>query len=431
MNFEPQKFFIGLMDFFTILLPGAILTFLVMDEAGPGVLGCEKYGQLEGVAGWGAFLISSYLLGHVVFLLGSVLDWPFDYFRKATRGSQIAEMTRGEPLRHRRVRRAADWYFGKSADNAHACASALRKTALAPVHGVEAMNVFQWCKAVLLQQSAISLALVQRFEADSKFFRSLTIVLLSMLLHNLAKSDSWLQAMQSLLWLVGAGFTIWRYADQRVKATNQAYWCLISLVAQVPPKASDPAGRSSEKTHAGGVVYKYEKAGATSTLKYLLVSATGNSNELVLPKGHIEPGEEVKHTAVREVLEESGVWASIEQAVEAIDEGEYIIEGTWTPVRARYYLMKYQGDGEAQEPGRTVKWLPLEEIKKIATSKNVDRDIEKAAPIAKRDDGRRDPYLIEQVLQIVESAENKRERIASVTKNGSTEKVASAEGQGK
>ncbi len=32
MNFEPQKFFIGLMDFFSILLPGALLTYRLMSE---------------------------------------------------------------------------------------------------------------------------------------------------------------------------------------------------------------------------------------------------------------------------------------------------------------------------------------------------------------------------------------------------------------
>lgn len=32
MNFDPQKFFIGLMDFFSILLPGALLIFLLRSE---------------------------------------------------------------------------------------------------------------------------------------------------------------------------------------------------------------------------------------------------------------------------------------------------------------------------------------------------------------------------------------------------------------
>jgi hypothetical protein len=30
MNVDPQKFFIGLMGFFSILLPGALLTYLLM-----------------------------------------------------------------------------------------------------------------------------------------------------------------------------------------------------------------------------------------------------------------------------------------------------------------------------------------------------------------------------------------------------------------
>ncbi len=39
MNFDPQKFFIGLMDFFSILLPCVLLTWLLMDDA-PAVLEC-------------------------------------------------------------------------------------------------------------------------------------------------------------------------------------------------------------------------------------------------------------------------------------------------------------------------------------------------------------------------------------------------------
>lgn len=44
MNLDLQKFFIGLMDFLSILLPGALLTWLLMDEVGPVVLG-ERCGQ--------------------------------------------------------------------------------------------------------------------------------------------------------------------------------------------------------------------------------------------------------------------------------------------------------------------------------------------------------------------------------------------------
>jgi len=73
MNFNPQQFFIGLMDFFSVLLPGALLTWLLMTEVGPVVLG-DRYAKLDGAQAWTAFLFASYLFGHLVFLLGSWLD---------------------------------------------------------------------------------------------------------------------------------------------------------------------------------------------------------------------------------------------------------------------------------------------------------------------------------------------------------------------
>ena len=53
MNFDPQKFSIGVMDFFSILLPGALLTWLLMDEvcrAGIGTSLCHIC-RLGGVGG--------------------------------------------------------------------------------------------------------------------------------------------------------------------------------------------------------------------------------------------------------------------------------------------------------------------------------------------------------------------------------------------
>ncbi len=35
MPVEPEKFFIGVIEFFSILLPGALLTYLLKDGVGP------------------------------------------------------------------------------------------------------------------------------------------------------------------------------------------------------------------------------------------------------------------------------------------------------------------------------------------------------------------------------------------------------------
>ena len=83
--FEPQKFFLGVIDFFAIILPGAILTFFVKDKLGPFLLSSNYY-KLTGAAGWAAFLGGSYLLGHFVFLIGAGLldDLAYDPLRKAS-----------------------------------------------------------------------------------------------------------------------------------------------------------------------------------------------------------------------------------------------------------------------------------------------------------------------------------------------------------
>jgi len=86
MSFDPQKFFIG-------LLPGALLTWPLMDEVGPVVLG-DRYARLESAQAWAAFLLASYLFGHLVILLGSRLDEFYDWAWRHTLNKQIALLAR-------------------------------------------------------------------------------------------------------------------------------------------------------------------------------------------------------------------------------------------------------------------------------------------------------------------------------------------------
>jgi ADP-ribose pyrophosphatase YjhB (NUDIX family) len=57
-------------------------------------------------------------------------------------------------------------------------------------------------------------------------------------------------------------------------------------------------------------------------VKYLLVQAKNAPQEWVLSKGHIEPGEGIQETAVREVHEETGVWARIKGQLNVKEERE-------------------------------------------------------------------------------------------------------------
>ena len=349
MNFDPQKIFIGLMDFFSILLPGALLTWLLMDDVGPVVLG-NRYAALCGAQAWAAFLFASYLIGHLLFLLGSWLDVLYDWARRHTRNTQIAMLARRGRLLPWPTRTLIWLVFKGERNLAVVRVVKIKKQALGSLQASDAINAFQWCKALLNVESPTSLAVVQRFEADSKFFRCFTIVLL-VLLATWPLHLKWPPAGIPVV-LVLLLLALWRYMEQRYKATNQAYWSIITLTARDGKIGIEKSAIADDSpTHAGGVVFR-TRGGKT---EYLLVEATQNPDKLVLPKGHVEEGEQHRETAVREVHEETGVWARI---VHDMGDVAWTVDGS--VVTTRFFLMQAVGGGLRNDKERLHEWLALQ-----------------------------------------------------------------------
>ena len=225
MNFEPQKFFIGMVDFFSILMPGALLAYL-------GVLLSQGCFRLVGAETWMVFFFASYLLGHFVFLLGAKLDdLIYEPLRKSTYWGQVERLADGKGLSANswRALAASSWLFGKNADAAVMQAQRLKALALQGLSAEGTMNAYQWCKARLSKDHPEGLVTVQRFEADSKFFRSFSVVLfiLALMLFFLALISPFLPRpgfffICAGLFFVCAGLlplAVWRYVDQRFKST--------------------------------------------------------------------------------------------------------------------------------------------------------------------------------------------------------------------
>ena len=306
MNLEPKKFFIGVTDFFSVLLPGALLTVALMGSPARIILG-DRYQEFTGAAGWLAFFFASYVLGHFIFLLGAALldDFFYDPIREATTGKEIERLAKGEAPSPAWCRFLARRLIKKSADDTQQRVIKIRDHYTRPLGSRSGLNAFQWCKArLVLEKQAEAVESVLRFEADSKFFRSFAVVISILVGLSIAKQ----QYVVALFGVLFLALSLWRFVDQRLKGVNQAYWYVLALEATVPSGYREAENdQKPEPSRVGGFVYR-RRGLARAKAQYLIVEAKERSGEWVLPKGHIEPDEGAAEAAVREVVEETGVW---------------------------------------------------------------------------------------------------------------------------
>jgi hypothetical protein len=199
MPAEPEKFHVSMIDFFSIILPGAVMTFYLrtLAERSTPPIDLVKFRREEG---WVAFAIASYIIGHFLFLAGSFLDYAYDFFREK--------------------------FWSKEKDFPRLTALKIKSASLLPCQiDDKAINAFQWAKCRLTLSYPAALAHVQRFEADSKFFRSLFVVLLILFVHFSVTMHPWFAFVSFAM----AAAAVWRYSEQRFKCTRQAYWYLVAL----------------------------------------------------------------------------------------------------------------------------------------------------------------------------------------------------------
>jgi 8-oxo-dGTP pyrophosphatase MutT (NUDIX family) len=355
MNFEPQKFFVGLIDFFSIFMPGAVLAYLVKDWGASKFLGLKDGYPLSGPEAGIVFFFASYLLGHFAFLLSAALDeWVYDPLRAWTDWGQITkQLARGRDLSApwQRKLAASDLLFGGNADNAVMQAQKIKARALHGLEAEDAINAFQWCKARLTEELPEGLLAVQRFEADSKFFRSFFVVL-GALAVVYASQGKW---FQESLCFAGMLPALWRYIDQRFKATQQAYWFIITLEAKKNTVPAAAPLRQDGLSRAGGIVYRRMVENDVEVVKFMLVEASKKRSEWVLPKGRIEPGEDPRDTAVREIKEETGHWAKL---VDWLEDSRLDEDASDPPVR--WFLLEFCEKPEKwRHESRQNAWFPL------------------------------------------------------------------------
>lgn len=110
-------------------------------------------------------------------------------------------------------------------------------------------------------------------------------------------------------------------------------------------------------THAGGIVFRHKGEG----VEYLLIRPSQKrgylKDEWLLPKGHIESGEEQWETALREVREETGV---VGRLICPVGFDQFELEGK--KVKVKYYLLEHAIRVVCKEKRKSC-WFDLETAK--------------------------------------------------------------------
>lgn len=192
---KPGDFFVGIIDLFAIFLPGGVLTFVIYNEYSSFFI---KVAPLADNQHWVAFLFCSYFLGHIIFMTGAKLDHIYDYHRK-----------KRSPYTN---------------ESAYKCASNIKYMFLKKEEN-ESVNTYHWSISFLTTHHPEAMMEISRLVADSKFFRSL-VVILPLISIILFSNGYCLQAGLFLLLIVPCYM---RYYGRRLKSTTRAYQYIVVL----------------------------------------------------------------------------------------------------------------------------------------------------------------------------------------------------------
>ena len=110
---------------------------------------------------------------------------------------------------------------------------------------------------------------------------------------------------------------------------------------------------------AGGLLVREDRGSLE-----LAVVHRGRRADCSLPKGHPEPGESLRETALREVREETGCEARIGELVQPLS---YLAKGV--PKLVVFYRMRFAGEVGQPDPDEVerVEWLTPERAVRVLT----------------------------------------------------------------
>jgi hypothetical protein len=211
-TYKPSELFIGVFEFFAILLPGAALMFLLQNSIVPvfEALLPRLHNELQG---WIAFLFAAYIAGHFLHLFGFLLDqYLYDELYKPLK---LKEGKTGEILLAR-VRHIIVSRYGLSSED------------------VNHLSLFMWAGSVVRTLNSAASQELDRGGAESKFFRSWVYVFFLGVVLSLVHQS----LTSAVICLVLTFFSLWRFMDLRWKNSQLTYEYF--LILNCPEQSKEP-----------------------------------------------------------------------------------------------------------------------------------------------------------------------------------------------
>jgi hypothetical protein len=218
---KPSDFLIGVFDFFAILLPGSIATWLVVQYIPSAflreALSFRLGSQPDAVVLGTAFVLSSYMLGHFVFMMGAELDPSYDRWRRRTKPP--------------------------GNDKTYQAAKKVQKAVNKELMD-GAFTTLRWAKAYIQIKASGARGEIDRLEADQKFFRSLVVVSTALAAHFFLREAAPIAGVTAIAMAV---LSYRRYVDQRWKATELTYATAVIVYKALATGASAASQLASEE----------------------------------------------------------------------------------------------------------------------------------------------------------------------------------------
>jgi len=222
---KPGDLFIGVIDFFAVLVPGVIAAALI-------VVADDKPLQAD-ILFLSGLAIAGWVLGHVLHGIGSFLDplvydrlfRPQDTSDLETANQNPAERSKDSPSWSHRYLHKNDDLYRLAKEMTDVPEGKSRRAANSDVPG----GMYQWARTWLDSHSPEVTANLDRLEADSKLFRSLVVLCLIaipvLIGVAIATSGGWTVRRIASIVIAFAGvlFSLWRYCDLRNKMIRRCY----------------------------------------------------------------------------------------------------------------------------------------------------------------------------------------------------------------